>query len=184
MLTERDLLDALWARLCRATVGGPPRYVLAEQVRHDPTYGNSIADAIAVDTWGSGHWSLEGYEVKTTRSDWRREIRGPKGLGKSLPWRQHCARWYVLAPAGVVPVHELPLGWGLIEAYGDDRATIRLRSRVKADNRPQDALPLPPRQVAGLMRATAQTAAAHQRRTTARCIPCARQGIDCERPHR
>lgn len=172
-LTERDLLDALWNRLTRAANGFTPRYVVAEQVRHDPTYGNHIADAIALDTWGSGHYALEGYEVKTSRADWRREIRETVdrhgrtkgGLGKSLPWRQHCARWYILAPANVVPVDELPDGWGLVEAHGTDVSTIRLRARVKAANRPQDALPLPPRQVAGLMRAVAQTATFHTTRS-------------------
>lgn len=173
-MTERDLLDALWRRLTVAMNGDTARYVMAEQVRHDPTYGNHIADAIAVDTWGSGQYALEGYEVKTTRADWRREIRetvdrhgrARGGPSKSLPWRQHCARWFILAPAGVVPVEELPDGWGLIEAHGDDPATLRLRSRVRAANRPQDAQPLPARQVAGLMRAVAQTAAHHTRRNT------------------
>lgn len=165
-MTERDLLNALWDRLTRAMNGETPRYVMAEQVRYDPTYGTSIADAIAIDTWGSGHWSLEGYEVKTSRSDWRREIRGRKGLEKSLPWRQHCARWFILAPADVVPVEELPPGWGLIEARPNERGPA-LRVRVRAANTPADALPLPPRQVAGLMRATAQTAETHVRRRLA-----------------
>lgn len=173
--TERALLDALWDRLCRPVNGATPRYVMAEHVRHDPTFGSSIADAIAVDTWGSGKFALEAYEVKTTRSDWRREL--PAGSWfdrdektrhevpyvKSYPWRRHCARWYVLAPEGVVPVTDLPDGWGLIEWWPQ---TGLLRSRVKADNRPADALPLNPRQVAGLMRATAQTAAYHSHRLT------------------
>jgi len=146
---------------------------MAEQVRFDPTFGRHIADAIAVDTWGSGGWQLEGYEVKCTRSDWRRELTGgtwhdPDSADllnvpyvKSYPWRRHCARWYVLAPANVVPVSSLPRGWGLIEARDGD--SIALRSRVKADNRPTDALPLAARQVAALMRAVQQTAERHTR---------------------
>lgn len=166
-MTERDLLDALWRRLCYVAPGqpSPSRYVLAEHVRHDPGRGRSIADAIAIDTWGSGHYALEGYEVKCTRSDWRRELAaGPDGTpyAKSLTWRRHCRRWYILAPAGVVPREELPDGWGLIEAH-DGQAGLWLRSTVKAAHTP-DPVPLHARQVAGLMRATAQTAIAHTRR--------------------
>lgn len=176
-MTERELLDALWRRLSARLNGEARRYILAEQVRYDPTWGRHIADAIAVDTWGSGKWALEGYEVKCSRSDWRRELASgtfwepgtPRGVTidvpyvKSYPWRRHCARWYVLAPAGVVPREELPTGWGLIEA----RSTIggiQLSSRVKAANTPAAALHLGPRQVAGLMRAVQQTAERHVRR--------------------
>jgi hypothetical protein len=171
-MTERDLLDALWRRLCRPVNGMTARYVLAEHVRHDPTTGVSIADAIAIDTWGSGHYALEGYEVKCTRADWRREIREytdrrgrtTGGLAKSLPWRQHCRRWYILAPAGVVPRDELPHGWGLIEAH-DAHHGLWLRCTVKAAHN-TEPVPLGARQVAGLMRATAQTAIHHTRAST------------------
>lgn len=174
-MTERDLLDALWRRLSRRQMSGARRYVMAEHVRHDPTYGRHIADALAVDTWGSGKWALEGYEVKCSRSDWRKELapglwheRGSPDLPvdvpfvKSYPWRRHCARWYILAPAGIVPRDELPPGWGLIEAH-HQRNGLWLTSVVRAANTPAAALPLGPRQVAGLMRAVQATAERHTR---------------------
>lgn len=162
--TERRLLDLLWARLCTPTIGGPPRFVMAEHVRHDPTYGRSIADAIGIDTWGSGRYALDGYEVKCTRSDWRRELvpgRDGTPYAKSLPWRQHSTRWWVLAPHGVVPRVELPPGWGLLEASTGGR----LRCTVQPVKQ-RDVVPLGARQVAGLMRATATTAAYHTRAST------------------
>lgn len=155
-MTERDLLDALWRRLSAATAGGPPRYVMAEHVRHDPTWGNCIADAIAVDTWGSGRYELEGYEVKTTRSDWRREL--PNDCAKSEPWRRHCTRWFIVAPSGVVPRDELPTGWGLIEQTPSGILRCVVRSAHF------DTTPLSARQVAGLMRAVQQTATRHATR--------------------
>lgn len=169
-MTERDLLDLLWRRLNVRTLGGSPRYVMAEHVRHHPSWGNHIADAIALDTWGSGHYQIEGYEVKCTRSDWRRELASGPWLDrttgtlhdvdhvKSYPWRRHCSRWYVLAPAGTVPRDELPTGWGLVEATVGGR----LRCAVKAANTP-DVVPLGAMQVAGLMRAVQQTAERHHR---------------------
>lgn len=172
-MSERDLLDLLWRRLNARTLGGPPRYVMAEHVRHHPAFGNHIADALALDTWGSGHYQIEGYEVKCTRSDWRRELPSGRWLDrttgtveevphvKSWPWRRHCSRWYVLAPAGVVPHDELPPGWGLIEAYDSGH----LRGTVKAANTPA-VIPLAAMQVAGLMRAVQQTAERHLRTLT------------------
>lgn len=154
MPTERDLLDALWKRLgVRTNNGMPRRYVMAEQVRYDPTQGGTIADAVALDTWGSGHWQIEGYEVKCNRSDYRREL--PGDGAKSLPWRQHCSRWYIVAPSGILAPGDLLPGWGLIEYHAG-----ALRSRVRATNTP-DVLPLPPRAIAGLMRAVQQTAEHH-----------------------
>lgn len=153
--TERELLDLLWARLTRAMNGETPRYVMAEHARYSPTYGHRIADALAIDTWGSGHHQLEGYEVKVSRSDWRRELADPT---KAECWGQHCSRWYVLAPSGIVRRDELPDGWGLIEA--SDRG--QLRCTVPSSNTP-DVTPLAPQQIAGLMRATQQTAQRHAR---------------------
>lgn len=161
--SERRLLDLLWDRTSRPMNGRTARYVMAEQVRHDPTYGVSIADALAIDTWGSGHYALEGYEVKCARSDWRRELdagRDGTPYAKSLPWRQHCRRWFILAPHGVVPHSELPPGWGLVEAYSHG-----LRCTVRSAHF-RTPVPLAARQVASLMRATAQTATYHARAST------------------
>lgn len=152
--SERTLLDLLWARLSYRPAGMPPRYVMAEHVRYDPAYGLRIADAISLDTWGSGHWQIEGYEVKATRGDWLRELRDP---GKAECWQRHCSRWFVLAPTGVVRPDELPTGWGLITTTGG-----RLRRAVKPTTYP-DPTPLPPRTIAGLMRAVQQTAQHHAR---------------------
>lgn len=151
-VTERVLLDALWARLTRVRNGESLRYIMAEHVRLDPTYAYRIADAVSVDTWASGGHMIEGYEVKVTRADWRREVR--PDTSKSEPWRALVHRWWIVAPVGVVPQAELPDGWGLIE-YGGGQ----LRRRVTAAR--VEPRPLPLSTTAAIMRAVASTAVRH-----------------------
>lgn len=152
--TERTMLDALWARLSRAG-GMSARHVMAEHVRYDPGYGGSIADAISVDTWrdsGRGQ-CLHGYEVKVSRSDYLREVRDP---AKHATWARHCRYWWIVAPPGVVrPDERPPYGWGLLILRGR-----WLTQHAPAARRP-DPEQLPLRALAGLMRATAQTATYH-----------------------
>jgi hypothetical protein len=73
------------------------------------------ADAIAVRMWGEG-WHLHGFEAKTSRADWLRELRRPD---KSGPLKLFCSAWYLVTPAPwkhvVLALSELPDRWGLIE---------------------------------------------------------------------
>ena len=66
-----------------------------------------------------------GYEVKVSRSDWRRDE-------KLADYQGLCHLLYVVAPKGVVPVEEVPDGVGLLEAVGDG---ARLVTRRKASRR-------------------------------------------------
>ena len=76
------------------------------------------ADAILVQTWPSRGLSLTGVEYKRTLADWRRELRQGE---KAEPVAAYCHFWLVLAPKGVVPVDEVPTGWGLWEFDERDR---------------------------------------------------------------
>ena len=76
------------------------------------------ADAILVQTWPSRGLSLTGVEYKRTLADWRRELRQGE---KAEPVAAYCHFWLVLAPKGVVPVDEIPTGWGLWEFDERDR---------------------------------------------------------------
>lgn len=153
------MLDALWARLSRAG-GMSARHVMAEHVRYDPGWGHSIADALSVDTWrdsGRGQ-CLHGYEVKVSRGDYLREVREP---GKHQTWARHCRYWWIVVPDVKViedPATRLavaPYGWGVLALRGR-----WLQQVIPAQRRPEPD-PLPWRPLAGLMRATAQTATYH-----------------------
>lgn len=149
-VTERTVLDALHSRLevQRGTGAARPlRHIVAEHVRSDPTWGGCVADAISVDTWGSGGFALSGYEVKISRSDWLRELRDP---GKSQVWSQHCRHWWLVATPGVVR-NDLPPGWGLLELRGSNLRRVFHAPLLRPE-------PLPPRHLAGLARAIHHTA--------------------------
>lgn len=70
------------------------------------------ADAVAMNLWPSRGLSLQGFEIKVTRSDWRAELKNP---AKAESVGQYCDYWWIVAPAGVVPHDELPETWGLYE---------------------------------------------------------------------
>lgn len=79
-------------------------------------YGReSRADAIAMDLWPSRGLKLVGFELKTSRQDWLREVKNP---GKCESIKQFCDQWYlVVDDISIVkrwPEDELPADWGLI----------------------------------------------------------------------
>ena len=78
--------------------------------------GTRRADAVAMALWPSRGLELNGYEIKVSRSDWRREIDGDAAKAEAVA--KYCSRWWIVAPAGIVPVGELPDGWGLLESDG------------------------------------------------------------------
>lgn len=73
------------------------------------------ADVITMGLWPSRGLWLEGFEIKVSRSDWRRELADP---GKADPIASRCDLWWIVAPRDVVPATELPESWGLQEWDG------------------------------------------------------------------
>jgi hypothetical protein len=69
-------------------------------------------DCLALNIYPSNGFLRIGFEVKTNRADWLRELRDPE---KSAPARRWVHDFYVVAPIGLVPLKELPIGWGLLE---------------------------------------------------------------------
>jgi hypothetical protein len=81
------------------------------------------ADAVVVGLWKSNGRRIEGFEIKVSRSDWRRELKDPT---KSHAVARFCDTWWVVAPSvKEVPVDTLPPGWGLLTL--DDSGELRQR---------------------------------------------------------
>lgn len=92
-----------------------PEWALFEEVANGT--GGSIkryADAIAVGLFPSRGLSIQGFEIKVSRSDLKSELMNPE---KAEEIAQYCDRWWIVAPAGMVKPEELPETWGLVEAY-------------------------------------------------------------------
>jgi hypothetical protein len=146
----RRLREMLRARYSQMAPGNGPRWVLAWEARNQAGFGGygaprlRTADLVAVDTWESGPVRLVGHEVKTSRTDWLREMADPDKAAAFAPFVAEW--WLVVADRSIVREGELPLGWGLMAVAG-----TRLRAVVRACRREQ--APLPPGFVAALLRA-------------------------------
>lgn len=109
-----QLLEALHAHYIRPedrqNTAGAGAVFLTEVTAPD---GTRRADAVHVGLWQSrGAGEIDVCELKTSRSDWRRELDNP---AKAEAWSDHCSRFWIVAPhPSVVPVEELPTGWGLM----------------------------------------------------------------------
>ncbi len=106
--------------------------------------GNRTADALMIQTWPSRELAITGVEYKRSRHDWRRELRDGQ---KAESVAAFCHYWLILAPKGVVPLEEVPAGWGLYEF--DDRDRL---FRVKGPPRQETVKPIDLSLLASILR--------------------------------
>jgi hypothetical protein len=95
-----------------------PDYAFLPEFRGGTGWGReSRADAIAMDLWPSKGLELIGFELKTSRADWQRELKQPD---KADPIKQFCDRWYLVVDDWNIVKHhfveksEVPNDWGFI----------------------------------------------------------------------
>lgn len=74
--------------------------------------GGQRLDAWAISSWPSTHWERIAFEVKTSRGDYRSEVRNPTKRRAGLLLSN---RFYFAVPAGMVAPEEVPIECGLIE---------------------------------------------------------------------
>ena len=133
------------------------------------TSGNKTrtADAFAMGCWRSVGVELQGFEIKVSRSDWRREIQKPE---KSAAFAPYVHRWWIAAPKGVVELTEMPAEWGLMTTTGSALTVQKAASRLAP-------LDLPHTLLASILRRWAETdeAAKEQQR---RVREAYEQGVD------
>lgn len=92
------------------------KYIVATQVRPNATYGDSTADAVIIGNWPSSGYEIQGFEIKTSRTDWLNEVKTPS---KADPTKKYCHRWWLLISSETyVKDGELPDDWGLMVAHG------------------------------------------------------------------
>lgn len=84
----------------------------------------TFADIVIMNLWPSRGMELVGYEVKSDRGDWLRELKDP---AKAWPVMQYCDRWILLSAPAVARLEEIPLNWGWTVFDGE-----KLREKKKA----------------------------------------------------
>ncbi len=144
--TSYDVLQALRG------LWSAPEYATLYEVRDGTgAHAGRSADAVVMSCWPSRGLYAMGVEVKVSRGDWKREL---KDVTKSASVQRFCRHWWIAAPAGLIPSHELPATWGLVEVTGE-RAKVVVPAPVLEAEPPTMAF------VASVMR---NSASAHAQR--------------------
>lgn len=89
------------------------QYALLRQCRNG-TGGAACrsADALVMSLWPSRGLDLHGFEFKSARGDWLRELKTPE---KAEPIAKFCDFWWIVIGNSNVAHHtELPTTWGLL----------------------------------------------------------------------
>lgn len=88
-------------------------YALLPQVANGTgSNANRHADALALSLWPSRGLHLHGFEMKSYRGDWLRELRDP-AKAEEIAGYCHCW-WIVTTDQSVTKTEELPEPWGLM----------------------------------------------------------------------
>jgi hypothetical protein len=90
-----------------------PAFALFEEVGNATGFGCSRhADAVAVSLWPSRGLSIQGIEIKVSRSDWVHELNDP---AKADAIQTYCDHWWLaVGDETIVQAGELPENWGLL----------------------------------------------------------------------
>ena len=105
-MTEFELFNALRAHYPKQ------EYALLPQVANGTgSRATRHADAIAMGLWPSRGIHIHGFEIKSYRGDWIRELRNP---AKAEEIAQYCNYWWIVAGGPFISREELPKPWGLL----------------------------------------------------------------------
>ena len=130
-LSERAIILALKKRYA------PPAWAFLPQVRNGTGYVRPVvrtADAIAMSVWPSRGLEVWGFEVKSSRSDWLRELQDP---AKASEIGAYCDRWaVVVGREDIVQPGELPPTWGLMVPRGEDGLVFKVEAPLNARAEP------------------------------------------------
>jgi hypothetical protein len=115
IVTTKDLKTSMAKRW-----GAPESVIVWEVPDATGSAKSRTVDALIMGLWQSRGMLLDGVEIKTQRSDWKRELKAP---AKADAIARYCDRWWIHAAPGVVAPGELPAGWGLRVFDGVDWST-------------------------------------------------------------
>lgn len=93
-------------------------WAFLEEVRNGTGYQRTTrsADALAMSLWPSRGLEIHGFEIKVSRSDWKRELEEP---AKAEVILRFCDRWWLaVGDEEIVQPGELPPTWGLLIPRG------------------------------------------------------------------
>jgi hypothetical protein len=110
----------------------PPAYALLPEVRNSTGFRSTVrtADALCMGLYPSRGIDLTGFEFKSSRGDWKREMEDPS---KAEEIARFCDFWIVVAGhASIVKRDEVPPTWGLMvpASKGDKLKVVKVPERL------------------------------------------------------
>lgn len=106
-----------------------PEWAIFFEVANGPgSTHRRYADAVAMSLFPSRGLDIHGFEVKTARADWLRELKKPE---KAETIASSCDFWWVVAgDEKVVDKNEVPRNWGLLVSKGDVLKQVKIAERL------------------------------------------------------
>lgn len=111
-------------------------HVVVEEVAPTTGWARRRADALVLSVWPSKGLTLEGYEVKASRADLKRELAEPD---KHRALARYCTGWWLVAWDDSVLVDGIPGDWGIlktVEGEHGDRELFQVRKAAKRTPEP------------------------------------------------
>lgn len=108
-----------------------PTWALFHEVKDSTGFSfTRSADAVAMSLWPSRGLEIHGFEIKTFRNDWLRELKDP---AKAEAVSKFCDHWWIVATKDVCKLDELPKTWGLLELNGSKLVARKPAPELKAE---------------------------------------------------
>lgn len=147
------------------------------QVRNDAGFdAKRTIDALAFSFWPSRGLLMEGFECKSSRSDWQRELADPSKA------EEFCTKvdkfWIIAGAKGIVLEDELPPEWGLLVARGTKLVQVRPAKALRDLSGKGGRRPLPPGFDRGFLIALIRQATIQQSITPAEIDGARRRGFE------
>lgn len=121
-LSAHDIMCRLRDRL------EPEGWVIVPEVTIKDGNRDRRADAIAVNLWLSRGYEIVGYEFKSSRQDFLREMRDSSKSDATFRW---CDKWFiVLGDKSIASLDEIPDAWGIMVPRGKSLAIVKQAKKL------------------------------------------------------
>ena len=127
----KDSTEAIY-KLLQDRYAGPEWAYLMEVPDGTGQKKQRTADAIAIGLWSKNAGQFHGFEVKSSRSDWQKELQEPY---KSQSWRNVVTSFWLVAGRGVAKLQEVPPDWGFLEVATNGES-LKIRKQPLHVDRP------------------------------------------------
>jgi hypothetical protein len=113
-------------------------YIHLSEVSDATGTRSRAADGVMIPIWPSRGHHMIGIEIKTSRSDWQKELRNPSKADKFFA---RCAQWYLvtLNKDSIASPEDVPIPWGHIHIDSESkRPKVLKKAPLNRNAKPLD----------------------------------------------